>query len=191
MFVLEIQQIDSTKSSRFKTTDPKLGRVRMKTFQIFMMRKMKGFTWLQMELYLCFLCGKCWKNTLGWKEWIAKSRKGVTQCYWMRFVCMFLLNSSVSTLQFLRLSHLGISLNAPRKLSGCPFAEDMMKPWKSAEFLEVANLWSVFRIYPAEAAGENAEFFGCKIGTPKDSAEKRLFSNQLFCVTQNCFKEFM
>ena len=104
-------------------------------------------------------------------------------------VCLhFLLNSSVSTLQFLRLSHLGISLNAPRKLSGCPFAEDMMKPWKSAEFLEVANL---FRIYPAEAAGENAEFFGCKIGTPKDSAEKRLFSNQLFCVTQNCFKEFM
>ena len=160
-----------------------------------MMRKMKGFTWLQMELYLGFLCGTCWKNMekhTRLKRMGCKKSKSVFAMLLDEVCLYFLLNSNFSTLEcvwvFISGCHtLAFRWTRPGN-SAVACAEDMMKPWKSTEFLEVANL---FRIYPAEAAGENAEFFGCKIGTPKDSAETPLFSNQLSCVTQNCFKEFM
>lgn len=97
--------------------------------------------------------------------------------YWMRFVCIFYsilifllysLSQAVTPWHFVE--------RAP-ELSGNPCAEDTIKPWKSTEFLEVANL---FRIYPAEAAGENAEFFGCKLEPPKIQLKNRCFPTSFF-----------
>ena len=69
------------------------------------------------------------------KRMDCKKSKSVTQCTWMRFVCIFYpilifllyslyesLSQAVTPWHFVE--------RAP-ELSGLPFAEDMMKPWKS------------------------------------------------------------